>query len=150
MTTREQFLSALESFASQKPGMEPGNYGSYNDYRNESAQVTRDLHHFRELLTAVSWRESITVEQMIEAARSNGRLTWDVQKERFDYCTGQYFPTEFRRAACRFLSGLLWDYWRETATPTKPTPEGRIVSGDDIRTKARHELSRAIANRYFR
>lgn len=34
-----------------------------------------------------------------------------------DYCTGQYWPTEYRRAVCAVLASAIWDYWREHAMP---------------------------------
>lgn len=33
------------------------------------------------------------------------------------YCTGQYFPTEYRRAVCAVLASALWDYVREHCMP---------------------------------
>jgi hypothetical protein len=56
-----------------------------------------------------------------------------------DYCTGQYFPTEYRRAVCSVLSSALWDYFRTNGADT----------GDDIRRTARRELGRSIASRWF-
>src|SRR3990167_287401 len=34
-----------------------------------------------------------------------------------DYCTGQYFPTEYRKAACAVLASALWAWTREHAMP---------------------------------
>lgn len=179
---KQALISALRRWIEQRPGLEFGNYGDIRAYRAEQRDITRDLHHARELLRAVEWRDSITAEDIIRAA--DGRLTiaierehecncghkWSApvkfaptanlsgestqwcekcgsraaishpQKVRIDYCTGQYFPTEFRPAASRVLSSVLWAYWRENmANP----------DGDALRRTARRELSRAVARRYF-
>lgn len=146
--SRSELLALLAAFVAQRPGIEPGNYHTYASYRAESREVTRDRNHFDSLLSAVSWREGITADAIRAALQSGGRLTLS-DDGRLDYCTGQYFPTEYRKAVCRVLAGLLWDYWRENAQPLTPSPEGRRVSGDDIRRCARRELSPAIARRYF-
>jgi hypothetical protein len=57
---------------------------------------------------------------------------------RVDYCTGQYFPTEYRAAACAVLATILWDYI---------SPECK--TGNDIRKWARAEFGRGIASRWF-
>lgn len=40
-----------------------------------------------------------------------------------DYCTGQYWPTEYRAAACAVLAAALWDYARENM----PAPKGKVT-----------------------
>ncbi len=137
---KQTIIQALRRWIEQRPGLEFGNYGSVQSYRAEQRNITRDLHHARELLRAVEWRDSITAEDIIRAA--DGRLTIAVDGDsvRIDYCTGQYFPTEYRPAAARVLSSVLWAYWRENME--KP-------DGDALRRTARRELSRAVANRYF-
>ena len=137
---KQTLISALRRWIEQRPGLEFDNYGDIRAYRAEQRDITRDLHHARELLRAVEWRDSITAEDIVRAA--NGRLTIAVDGDsvRIDYCTGQYFPTEYRPAAARVLSSVLWAYWRENmANP----------DGDALRRTARRELSRAVARRYF-
>lgn len=141
MTTKESIIEALDAFIRQRPGLEFGNYGDVSAYRSELRSIAKDLHHARELLRAVAWRDSITADDLLRAG-ATGRLTLTQQERgvRIDYCTGQYFPTEYRRAACSLLSSLLWDYWRDgMAEPT----------GDKIRATARRELSRPVARRWF-
>jgi hypothetical protein len=43
-----------------------------------------------------------------------------------DYCTGQYFPTEYRRAACAVLASALWSAKRDNM------PAPRYVMGDGV------------------
>jgi hypothetical protein len=158
MDTRKQSLiNALQRFIAQRPGLEFGNYGDVSAYRSEMRSITKDRHHAETMLRAISWRDSITADAIIEASRHafSGRLTiTEPDPGRFvlDYCTGQYWPTEYRRAVCAVLSSALWGYWRSNI----PAHEGaetyqpgiRDMSGA-IRKTARAELSRSIAHRWF-
>lgn len=45
---------------------------------------------------------------------------------KIEYTTGQYFPTEYRRAACAVLASALWAYARENM----PKPNGKITRFD--------------------
>ena len=79
-------------------------------YRSEVRSIGKDLQHARALLHYVAWHDSITAEMILDRARS-GRLSIKVEgnKVRVDYCTGQYWPTEYRPAVCRLLSSVIWD-----------------------------------------
>ena len=159
---RENILSALDGFISQRPGLEFADYGDVYYYRQESRNITKDLKHARKLLRAVSWRASITADDLKEAFRAfSGRLTWD--GHRLDYCTGQYWPTEYRKAVCAVLASALWSYTRDcmpeptyihhgSATDLPMSTESRYdgkSAGDWIRSKLRKEYGHAIASRYF-
>lgn len=115
---RENILSALNAFIRQRPGLEWANYGDASSYRSESRSITRDLNQAQALLRAVRYAD-ISADQLMQAARGaySGRLSIIERdgKAIIDYCTGQYFPTEYRRAACAVLASALWDYWRESA-----------------------------------
>jgi hypothetical protein len=162
MDEREKILSALDRFTRQRAGLEFGNYGDVSAYRSEQRSITRDLHDFRALLSAVSWRTGIDADALKESFRAfSGRLTWD--GENLSYCTGQYFPTEYRKAACAVLASALWDYTRDKCMPegsrqgadTGPllyrnfTDKGHITAGDWLRKYFRREFGRRIASRYF-
>jgi len=119
---KETLLHALAAFARQRPGMDPANYGDWRAYRREAAGITRDLHDAETLIQAVSWRDSVTAEAILEAARTSfcGRLSIEIDESgavRIDYCTGQYFPTEYRRAVCTVMAGALWESWRADLQP---------------------------------
>lgn len=142
---RDNILHALAAFAASRPGLEPRNYiSSWNDtegrraYAAEVRSITRDLHHARALLTAVRL-SAVTEAQLLNAFRAfSGRLSWDGQ--RLDYCAGQYYPTEYRRAVCAVLASALWDYYRTDCN---------CDTGDKIRAAARQNLPRAIASHWF-
>lgn len=143
--TKQTLIEALRRFAEQGPRLEFANYGDYRLYRQEARAITRDLHHARELIRAVEWRDSITADDILHATATAyaGRLSIvnEGDSVRVDYCTGQYFPTEYRPAVCRVLSSALWHYWRQT--------ECANYDASDIRHVARRELSRAVARRWF-
>jgi hypothetical protein len=145
-TERQAILDALDKFTRQRSGMDSRNYGDVASYRSEQRSITRDLHDFRALLAAVSLRDGIDATELKEAFRAfSGRLTWD--GSRLDYCTGQYFPTEYRKAACAVLASALWEYTR-AGMPTGGTHDGRS-NGDYLRDYFRKEFGRGIANRWF-
>jgi hypothetical protein len=142
---RENLFRALSAFVKSRPGLEFCNYGDVSSYRSELRSITKDRHHAEELMACIAWRDSITVESIIAAAQGafSGRLSIVPVGEdgfRIEYCTGQYYPTEYRRAVCAVLSSALWDYWRANGCAT----------GDAIRKTAARELSRSVANRWFR
>lgn len=147
MDTRKQtIIACLRKFIAQRPGLEFGNYGDVSAYRSEMRSITKDRHHAETMLASVAWRDSITADSILEASKHafSGRLNiTEPTPGRFvlDYCTGQYWPTEYRRAVCSVLSSALWDYWRECGGPAS--------TGDTIRKTAAAELSRSIAQRWF-
>jgi len=122
---RDAILTALDAFIRQRPGLDYGNYGDPSAYRAEVRSIGRDLQDARALLHAVELRPSITAAMLREAFQSafSGRLSWD--GARLDYTTGQYWPTEYRRAAAAVLASALWSYWRDHCMPE--TPAGYVV-----------------------
>ena len=145
-TRKETLIACLRKFIAQRPGLEFGNYGDVSAYRSEMRSITKDRHHAETMLASVAWRDSITTDSILEASKHafSGRLAiTEPSPGRFvlDYCTGQYWPTEYRRAVCSVLSSALWDYWRECG--------GAASTGDAIRKTAAAELSRSIAQRWF-
>ena len=138
---KPQLIQALRSWVAQRPGLEYGNYGDLSAYRAEVRSITRDLQHARALLNYVAWHDSITADMILDRARS-GRLSIKVEgnKVRVDYCTGQYWPTEYRPAVCRLLSSVIWD-WMRANDPRR--------SGEMIRKTASREFGTSIAQRWF-
>jgi hypothetical protein len=92
-------------------------------------------------LRAVENKPGITAEHLTAAfpRAFSGRLSWDGAK--LDYCTGQYWPTEYRAAACAVLASALWTYWR--AGLDNPT------GGPQIQAIARRAFEPAIAKKWF-
>jgi hypothetical protein len=136
---RAEIISALYAFIKQKPGLEYGNYENPKSYRAEMRGITRDLNHARFLIRKVEL-SSITGDALARAFRHafGGRLSWD--GARLDYCTGQYWPTEYRLAVCSVCSYALWDHCRDAL------PKG---AGRQLRAMFRKEYGRAIGSRWF-
>lgn len=150
MNEREAILVALSAFVAQRPGIEPMNYGSWSDYRAESRSVTQDAHDFATILAAVRWRTGIDADALREAFRGSRCRLVDGPKGtlQIDYCTGQYFPTEYRKGACRVLAAALWKYTREACNAN--VDDRRYGSlGEEIRATFKREFGARIARRYF-
>lgn len=149
-------IDALTAWINKRPGLDPRDYiRSWDDkdgraaYFSEARSITKDLHHARALLAYVSRRDSITAADIIQASRDSfsGRLTIEPLNDgegfSLDYCVGQYWPTEYRRAVCAVLASAIWDRLREDLPPETEH------KGDAIRNAARRELGRPLASRWF-
>ena len=166
--SKPALILALSNWINKRPGLDPRDYiRGWDDkdgraaYFAEARSITKDLHHARALLRYVEMRDTITPEMILEASRNafSGRLTIKpkyVQNSGYygmsppevcwydiDYCVGQYWPTEYRRAVCGVLSSAIWDYLRESIPPETEH------KGDAIRKAARRELGRPLASRWF-
>lgn len=162
LTERDRILAALAAWIRQRPGLDPRNYGDAATYRAEARGIARDLHDAETLLAAVRWRSGIDADALKAAFRDaySGRLSWDGEHGALSYCTGQYWPTEYRRAACAVLASALWSYTRDHAMPpgemvhNSETGEtfhryGGLRAGDWLRRYFRREFGPRIARRWF-
>lgn len=129
-------FDALLAFVWQRPGMEPGNYASFRDYRRESRQVSQDLRDVRALVGMAR----CLIPAYILTAPTTSRLSWNAARGRWEYTTGQYFATEYRRAAARILVNRIVADWM-TRHPGVTWPQAREW--------ARVAFGRRIAARYF-
>ena len=138
---KQKIIDALYTFAHKRPQLEFGNYGDVAAYRSEARSITKDLHIARELLRALELRPSITADALLEASQRafSGRLSIIVNGDSvsIDYCTGQYFPTEYRAAVSSIAASALWSYYRDAG-----------YDSQKIRQTARRNHSRA-ACQYF-
>jgi hypothetical protein len=133
-------IEALRSFILSRPGFDPHNYSSSASYRADQRTAARDKADALTMLTVVE-RYPNTEPLLANACQRafSGRLSW--YGERLDYCPGQYYPTEYRAAACAVLASALWDAWR-TEFPD--------ATAADIRARAARTFRRGIASRWFR
>jgi len=143
MATKQTIIAALRKWIAQRPGLEFGNYGDVSSYRAEMRSIARDLQHARAMINYVAWHDSITAEMILNAVDNGGRLTLtaDGDKVTIDYVTGQYWPTEYRRAVCALMSSVIWAWLRENC---------EYKTGDDIRKAATRELGQSIGRRWFK
>jgi hypothetical protein len=179
---KQAIIAALRAFMNQRSGIEFGNYGDVTAFRAEQRSITKDLREAREIMRAVELSDSITADDLLKAAQCafSGRLTikltmggYSDPKDRtyrdtcvtIDYCTGQYFPTEYRRAVCAVLASALWEYTREHVMKTaanrvcvkdsedqtyySPITHRPVSAGDWLRAHFRKEFGRGIASRWF-
>lgn len=108
----------------------------------ESREITKLLDHARVLINAVEWRDAgIKAEDIIEASRLSysGRLTWNDERQEWDYCTGSYYPVEYRKAVCSVMAMCLIQYWFR---------DGFSVA--NIQAKAVMEFGKSIGTRWFK
>lgn len=138
-------ISAILQFINQRPGLEFANYNDVDSYRHDSRRITKDKHHAERLASYIMRRDSITAADIIEASKRAycGRLEIKPNGESFDvdYCTGQYFPTEYRRAAACVLACAIWE---------RLAADRQYQGGaNDIRKAARRELGRTLAREFF-
>jgi len=163
MLTKQLIITALSTFIRQRPGLDFGNYADVKAYQSELRSITRDLHDARHLLRSVELRDSITAEDLLAAFKRaySGRLTISETEDgraRLEYCTGQYWPTEYRKAVAAVCASALWDYTRECM----PEPTGKVTRngfehdsikgltpGDWLRREFRREYGRGIQSRWF-
>lgn len=146
---RDHIVAMLRRFARQRPGLEFGNYGDWKAYRAEMRSITRDLAHAQTLLRRVEL-SSMPADTLRTAFRAySGRLTLTKDAAGrlvLDYCTGQYWPTEYRRAVCAVAAAALWDWYRDSYAASAKKGES---AGDAIRRQFRREFGRGIASRWF-
>lgn len=107
-------IAQLAAFAAQNSGIEWGNYGGDGTaYNQECRSITKDWHRFKKALIEAG-QVGVTDDNVIAEAPHafSGRLEWDgkltnsdgiAQAPHWDYCTGQYFPTEYRKAAATLM-----------------------------------------------
>lgn len=134
-------IDNLNQWIKQRPGLDFGNYGDIKSYRSELRGITKDYQDARELLAFVALCDGISAADIVAAAKGaySGRREINPEYGAIDYCTGQYWPTEYRAAACAVLAATTWAYFRESGHDT----------GDSIRKAARAEFGRGIASRWF-
>lgn len=176
---KQAIVTALRTWINQRPGMDPRNYDRAG-YLSDSRKVQQQRRDALQLLCAVKMCEEIDADALVKAAQGafSGRLTITEQPAvkvvrgvfvpspipneppsvRIDYCTGQYWPTEYRAAACAVLASALWDYTREHCMPTAKSGDlycsqtkrgARVSAGDWLRAHFRQQFGRGIASRWF-
>ncbi len=138
MTQTQTTIEKLMKFVNQRPGLDFANYGDVALYRAESREITADRNDFYQLLSFAHVIVPELENRLTERLKNDtGRLTIN-DKGDLQYCTGQYFPTEYRPAANRLLSNLIWQALGK-----------EYETGDQIRKAVRRNLSRRICHHYF-
>ena len=138
-------IELLTKFVNQRPGLEFCNYGDVSSYRAEMRGITNDRQDYYELLSIAQMSIDNLNEKLANYLTNNsGRLT--LKNDMLDYCTGQYFPTEYRLAACRVLANLIWDNVR---TLYADQLNDKMTLRQFINKKYKNQLSRRVLKNYF-
>ena len=160
--TKTELLALLYSFVNKRPCLDFANYGEVSIYRAEVRMIGRQRSDALLLLRAVQLRDSITAADMVAAFRN--RLTLGRTKKGdlcLDYCTGQYYATEYRAAVAQYAAALLWSYMRSNMPAPivkKEVEDGHTYEheyfdglrvGPWLRRHFRREFGRGVASRWF-
>jgi hypothetical protein len=146
LTPAPAILSTLRAFICQRPGFEPRNYiSAWNDTegrRAYRADVRRAGQDRRDALALLAFIERSAaydpaVLSDLSDAASRGRLTWNGTA--WEYCAGQYYPVEYRRAAVRVLSDAIIASNARTHNLTLP----------QVRRNVANRFGRGLALRCF-
>lgn len=126
-----QLFKAFTAFINQRPGLDFANYGDISAWRSESAQITRDRKRALAALYAAEVAPWDAVAMKAAFRAFSGRLTPIIQEDgsfALAYCTGQYWPTEYRKAAASVLEAYV-----ESVRPKRtPQPGDSFNSIADI------------------
>jgi hypothetical protein len=143
-------LQQLTEFVNQRPRLEWANYGDTYWMRQDQSKITRQLQDFRKMRAYLSGLQDsgVYIEHHIKEASEmafSGRLTFT--DSGIEYCTGQYWPMEYRAAACAVLASAIWSHEREYLE--RYATDYWWVDGDTMRKHLRKILGRGIASRWF-
>jgi len=135
-------IAALVEFAAQNSGLEYVNYGDPKSYRQEARSINQDWQRFKAALSTASIEGVTDKEVIAEAPHAfSGRLEWVSKdylrqkhnmntdyKPQWNYTTGQYFPTEYRKA-----SATLLEYATRKVRQARPPQTARVCSIADLK-----------------
>jgi len=142
MTTTQKLIK----FVNQRPGLDFANYGDSKSYNAESREITKDRNDFFELLAYAQSRiQDFDRKLTFNLENTSGRLL--MQNNEIVYHAGQYFPTEYRPAASRIVSQLIWNDLRDETEPNSPNPIYK--DGHEMRKAVKRNLSRRVCKNYF-
>lgn len=155
--SKEDITAALRRFTNSRPGLDFGNYGDVSAYRSEACGIARDRREALTLIRAVEL-SSMTADELREGFRAfSGRLQLPSRHGlKLDYTTGQYYPTEYRKAVAAVCAAAMWSYWRAHCMPKPVTvKDGErdlydgLSAGDFLRRCARNAFGANMAKRWF-
>jgi len=140
-------LVALRAWINMRPGLQYCDYGDPASYRAEQRGIARDKDDAKRLLSVVEYSD-ITADDLREAFPRAfcGRLTWREDGAgggSLDYCCGQYWPTEYPKAAAAVLARAIW------AHEADKLPEDTDKPGLVLREAFKRQFGRGMAARWF-
>ena len=126
------FISLLSDFVAQRPGFDLCNYGTLKDYRHDYYRTLKYKRAFESLLIQAQrmfYFEDLNKALGDRLKNNSGRLTYNIDRAGLEYCTGQYFPVEYRPAAFGALFYTVWDLTRNLLQEGKE----EHITGPEIR-----------------
>jgi hypothetical protein len=139
--TAEKILDDLLTFVNRRTGMDVHNYAQdwrdtegLKTFRSEYREILRDGRDARTMILAC--RHLVPASVLLEQGRTSDRLTYG--SKGFDYCTGQYWCTEYRAAACWYLRRCYRDALIDQGN-----------SWEQVKQRAKREFGLGIARRWF-
>lgn len=144
MNNQQTTLELLIKFVNQRPGLNFADYGDVTIYRRELNEIVKDRADFYELLSIAQAKIS-NFEDKLTTMLINSTNRLSLENGKLSYCTGQYFPTEYRPAANRIIVQLIWNEYRERMSEQI----GGNSFGNDLRTAIRKNFGRRINKNYF-
>jgi hypothetical protein len=163
-TSANAVFNALREFINRKPNLNRANYGcdpaqrpytptsvwwdAVRSYRQEENAIKRDGTRARKALKeAMSYPFNAAIMAESFGRAFSGRLSWNGHA--LEYVAGQYFPTEYRKAAAAVL-----ETYNHAVKPKFVPPTGQIFySAADIERAADRAGSHFFdrdAKRFFR
>lgn len=106
-----EVVNKFSDWINQRPGIDSRNYGSYNSLKQEYRRIAkqkRDASAALNLFCSLPYDVSLMTNAM---RYFSGRLSFDDIGD-LQYCTGQYWPTEYRLVADVVLSGYVFEITR--------------------------------------
>jgi len=99
-------LVALIEYAGQRPDLDVCNYDCIANYNAAANRITRQWRTIVHLLDAAD-HYAITDAQIIQASRLayRGRMEW--RNNYWRYCSGGYWPVEYRSAVIAILRAVI-------------------------------------------
>ena len=163
-----EVFQALESWIKQRPGVDPRDYGDGRDrlraYRQEVRAIGQDRKRamkaldearglypaepailadsFRAFSGRLEWKSATLRCGYCEYGCTHCNQTGKVERMQLEYCTGQYWPTEYRKAAAAVLETYVSGWRRHYALLHPPTFTYRTI--EDVKA-----ANRAVGGHWF-
>jgi hypothetical protein len=140
---RLDIIDALLAHVNKRIGMDFRDYGTEVEgrkaFRSEYNEVLKDGRDARALINFIASRPLMfNADLLFKNCDKGDRLTYSETLKEWDYCVGQYWPTEYRAAACRWCSNVIVQAFRV-----------EYKDYQDIKKQLRAYLGRGIVNRWF-
>ena len=131
--TDSPILTLLDRLVATRPGLDSRDYDTLANYRRDCRQVARQRQDYLAL-------RSLPGDVAPILTGSDGRLAYDTASDTLRYTAGQYYPTEYRAAACRVLVQAFGKHcWQQAPG----------IPWADIRAKAAVTVGPGVARRWF-